>query len=149
VLWVYWDIDLIIRRTLVYSILTVILTLVYLGSVIILQRELAYFFQLDSSRIAVVISTLAVFALFTPLRSRIQRSIDRRFFRQKYDAEKVIAAFGASLRNEVDLDHLALSTQQVIQETMQPVHVSLWSIKVNRQPGGQLDRLPNKTNLIL
>jgi hypothetical protein len=121
-----WDIDLIIRRTLVYSILTMILTLIYFGSVVVLQNMLAFFFQLDSSNVAIVLSTLAIAALFTPLRGHIQERIDRRFYRQKYNAEKVLAAFSTTLRDEVDFDRLADLILEVVQETMQPAQVSLW-----------------------
>ena len=121
-----WDIDLVIRRTLVYSILTVILTFVYFGSVAVFQSLFALFFQIDSSGASIVLSTLAIAALFTPLRRRIQSDIDRRFYRQKYDAEKVLNAFNATLRDEVELARLKDSILHVVEETMQPDHVSLW-----------------------
>ncbi len=120
-----FDIDVIIRRTLVYSVLTALLALVYFGSVVVLQwlleRTLGW-----SSTPAVVLSTLGIAALFAPLRRSVQSVIDRRFYRRKYDAEKVLAAFAATARDETDLDALTAELVRVIQETMQPESVAVW-----------------------
>ena len=119
-----FDIDVIIRRTTSYAILTALLALVYFGSIVVLQQLLTPF--TGESDVAVVLSTLLIAALFLPLRRRVQTVIDRRFFRQKYDAEKVLAQFAATARDETDLDTLTAELLRVIQETMQPEQVSIW-----------------------
>jgi hypothetical protein len=122
-----FDIDILINRTLVYGSLTVSLAVVYVGSVVLLQGALrAITGQEQQPQLAVVISTLAIAALFGPLRRRIQMVIDRRFYRRKYDAEKTLAAFGTKLRDEVDLETLTGELVAVVEQTMQPAHVSLW-----------------------
>jgi hypothetical protein len=120
-----WDLDVLINRTLVYGTLTVILTVAYVGLVIGLQALLRAIISHDSG-IAIVISTLAIYFMFQPLRRRIQRMIDRRFYRSKYDAAKIIEVFSATLRHEVDLDQLREQLLAVVQETMQPAHALLW-----------------------
>jgi hypothetical protein len=120
-----WDIDLLINRTLVYGTLTLILTLVYVGLVIGLSALLRSIISHDSG-VAIVLSTLAIYWLFQPLRRRIQQIIDRRFYRRKYDAAKTLAAFSTTLRQEVDLDQLRQQLLAVVEDSMQPSHVSLW-----------------------
>jgi hypothetical protein len=136
-----WDIDLIIRRTLVYSILTVSLTPVYFGSVLWLEEVARLITGQRDSPIAIVLSTLAIAALFTPFRQGIQDRVDHRFYRQKYNAEKVLGVFNASLRNEVDLNHLTDSIQEVVNETLQPAHTSMWLCSVNLQPKEPLNNI--------
>lgn len=127
-----WDIDVIINRALVYSSLTVLLVALYVGLILALQALVrAVTGSLLQSPIVIVASTLMIAALFQPLRRRLQNIIDRRFYRRKYDAARVLATFSIALRNEVDLDQLREQLLTVVQETMQPTHVSLWL----RQPG--------------
>ena len=123
-----FDIDVIIRKTLVYGSLTLTLALVYFGSVILLQ-SLVTAVGGQQTAVVTVISTLLIAALFTPLRRRIQNDIDRRFFRKKYDAEKVVAAFGSSLREEVDLEDLQAQIVVVVDETLEPEFTNLWIIE--------------------
>ncbi len=120
-----WEIDVLINRTLVYGTLTASLALVYVGLVIGLQALLRSIISHDSG-VAIVISTLAIYWLFQPLRRRIQAIIDRRFYRSKYNAAKTVEAFSATLRQEVDLDQLREQLLAVVHETIQPTFVSLW-----------------------
>jgi hypothetical protein len=125
-----YDIDRIVNRALVYAVLTVSLVLVYLGGVISLQYGFRAFTG-GESQLAVVVSTLAIAALFNPLRRRIQAFIDRRFYRRKYDAANVLQTFSVKLRDETDLDQLTPELLAVLRETMQPAHVSLWLRKLD------------------
>ena len=120
-----YDIDLLINRTLVYGSLTALLALVYFSLIFALQSLFQGIFH-QNNAVAIVISTLVIAALFNPLRHRLQSIIDRRFYRRKYDAAKIVAAFSSTLRNEVDLDTLREQLITVVQETIQPSHVSLW-----------------------
>ncbi len=119
-----FDIDVIIRRTTSYALLTALLGLVYFGSVVVFQRLLAPL--TGESTAAVVLSTLLIAALFLPLRRRVQDTIDRRFTGRKYDAQKTLEAFAATVRNETDLDALTAELVRVIQETMEPENVTVW-----------------------
>lgn len=120
-----YDIDVIINRTLVYGALTVVLVLIYLGGVVTLQSAFRTVTG-QESQLAIVASTLAIAALFNPLRRRLQSFIDRRFYRRKYDARKTLEAFSTKLRDKTELETLNNELVGVVSETMQPVHVSLW-----------------------
>jgi hypothetical protein len=122
-----FDVDVLINRTLVYAILSATLAAVYFGGIVLLQRIFAGLTgQEKLPQLAIVASTLAIAALFDPLRRRIQSFIDRRFYRQKYDARKALEGFSAKLRNETDLDALSEDLVSAVRETVQPAHVSLW-----------------------
>jgi hypothetical protein len=120
-----FDIDIIIRKTLQYALLTGLLALVFFGSVILLQ-SLVENLTGEQSPLVIVLSTLAIAALFNPLRIRIQNFIDRRFYRKKYNAEQALSQFSATARDEVDMDKLTAALLDVVGETMQSESLSLW-----------------------
>ena len=121
-----YDVDLVIRRTLVYGILTTVLVAIYFGTILSLQSALLILTDRSQSEMTTVLSTLAIASLFNPLRTRIQSFIDRRFYRSKYDAQRTLVLFGKTLRSAVELDVLTDDLVQIVRETLQPEHVSLW-----------------------
>ncbi len=130
-----FDIDVIIRRTLVYAVVTSLLALAFYGSVLVLQ-QLFRGATGAQSPVAIVASTLAIAALFSPLRRRVQDFVDRRFFRRKYDAQQVLAWFATVARDETDLDALTGELARVVRETMQPEDVSVWLNETGRESIG-------------
>ncbi len=130
-----FDIGVIIRRTVTYAIVTALLLVIFFGSVILLQLVFAGIFpDVAKSEIVTVLSTLAIAALFVPMRNRIQALIDHRFNRKKYDAQKVLEKFGETVRDETDLEKLTNELVNVVQETMQPKSVTLW---LKQEPRGK------------
>jgi hypothetical protein len=121
-----WDIDLFINRAMVYAVLSVALALGYVGSIVLLQGVLYLLTGGEQSEIVTAVSTLALAATFQPVRRTIQDFVDRRFYRRKYEAERLLAAFSASVRDEVDLTRLTDDLLAVVDKTMSPAHVSLW-----------------------
>ena len=116
-----YDIDVVVNRTLVYGGLTAILVAVYIGTVLLCQLVLS-----PQSSLAIAASTLAVAGLFNPVRVRLQALVDRRFYRRKYDAERMLELFSVRLRDEIDLDTLVVELGGLLEETVQPAHISLW-----------------------
>jgi hypothetical protein len=135
-----YDIDILINRTLVYSLITAMLAVVYFGGVTTTQELFRVLTgQEEQPQLAIVVSTLLIAALFTPLHHRIQAFIDRRFYRSKYDAAKTLEAFSSKLRDETDLDALSDDLVGVVRQTMQPAHVSLWLRPEMPSKGQQAD----------
>lgn len=120
-----WDIDVIIRKTLAYSFLTAVLALVFFGSITLLQSAVSAVSG-QQSAVVTVLSTLLIAALFTPLRLRVQSLIDRRFYRQKYDAQQVLARFAITARDETDLDRLTGELAAIVTQSMQPEGLHVW-----------------------
>jgi hypothetical protein len=120
-----YEIDTLINRTLVYGSLTATLVALYFVGIVVLQSLFVVLIG-EKSTLAVVASTLVIAALFTPFRRRIQSVVDRSFYRRKYDARKTLESFSTQLRNETDLKALSDDLVEVVRETMQPAHVSLW-----------------------
>jgi hypothetical protein len=120
-----YDIDIIIRRTAVYASLTAALGLIYFGSVVVLQTVVGRA-TAEQSPLVIVFSTLLIAALFSPLRRRIQSFIDRRFYRNMYDAAQMLAQFAVAARDEVDMETLSAALLRVVEQTMQPEQTSLW-----------------------
>jgi len=129
-----------INRTLVYSLLTATLGLLYISLVVLLQALLGTIANQSHSELITVVSTLAIAALFIPLRRRIQNLIDKRFYRRKYDAARTLAAFSIKMRDATDLETLTQDLLEVIDETLQPAHVSVWLCEP--QAGGAPDGIP-------
>jgi hypothetical protein len=121
-----WDIDILINRALVYTVLSGTLLIVYLASVILLESILRAVTGEGSNQLVTVLSTLAIAASFAPLRREVQNAIDRRFYRSRYNAARTVESFGEGLREEVDLNTLSARLVAVVEETMQPEQVSLW-----------------------
>ena len=129
-----WDIDIIIRRTVTYALVTAMLLIVFFGSVILLQLAfVAIFPEFAGGEIVTVLSTLAIAALFVPLRNRVQNEIDKQFNRKKYDAQQVLQKFSETVRDETDIDKLTNELVNVVQETMQPKSVSVWLKKEGKK----------------
>jgi len=133
-----FDIDVLINRTLVYGSLTATLVAIYFGGIVLLQRVFVVLTG-ERSTLAVVASTLAIAAVFNPLRRQVQAFVDRRFYRSKYDARKTLEAFSAKLREETDLDALNAELVGLVEETLQPAHVSLWLRPETGANGEQAD----------
>jgi hypothetical protein len=135
-----WDIDIIINRGLIYGALTLILALIYFGTVTILQNLFTAVTG-QQSPVALVISTLIIAALFQPLYRRVQELINRRFFRGKYDAEKILAEFASTARDEVDLDNITAALLDAAEKTLQPAVISLWLKEPSRHSVESVEKL--------
>ena len=136
-----WDIDIFVNRALVYGALTAALAAAYFGSIVLLQATLRAVTGQESD-VVIVASTLAIAALFQPMRRVVQRFIDRRFYRRKYDAARTLTTFGETARDEVDLGRLSGALVGVVEETMQPAHVSVWLREGNSGKRGRMKAGP-------
>lgn len=121
-----WEIDFIIRRTLAYAFLTLTLAVIYFSSIILLQWTSLTLLGRSQSKLATVLSTLMIAALFLPLREQVQRGIDRRFYRRRYDSERALANFSAGLRHQTDLEQVSAQLLGVVESTLQPRQATLW-----------------------
>jgi hypothetical protein len=136
-----FDIDIIIHRTLVYSTLTLLLAVIYEVSVFTLQSLTSGLTFIRGNQLAIVASAFLIGGLFKPLHGRTQALVDRRFYRRKYNAARTLASFSTTIRDEVDLNQLGIKLMSVVDETMQPAHVSLWLRPSNWQKENQLQHL--------
>jgi hypothetical protein len=128
-----WDIDVLINRTLVYGLLTGTLALLYLGGVALLTGVFRALTG-QGDQLAIVATTLAIAALFNPLRRRIQAVIDRRFYRRRYDAARALAAFSGTVQDEVGLEDVSQALLRTVEETVQPLQTTIWLKEI--RPGG-------------
>jgi hypothetical protein len=140
-----WDIDTLINKALVYGLLTGVLAALYVGLVLGLERLAGLVSGQGAQPIVVVVSTLVIAAVFSPLRRRIQTLIDRRFYREKHDAARSLAAFSALLRREVDLEQIQVRLLDVVQETMQPASLSLWITPIESRAAADWARIASRT----
>ena len=138
-----WDIDLILRRTLIYSTLTGLLVLAYFGSVVVLESLSGLALGDSRTPLVSVVSTLGIAALFVPLRARVQRAIDRRFFRRRYDATRILSEASTGLRDETDLARLTAHVENVVADTLAPAHVALW-LNAGPRPAVAADAAPTE-----
>lgn len=134
-----WDVDVLINRALVYSAITGLLAVVYIGLIVAMQALLRAAIGLDSSRPGLVASTLAVALVFEPVRRRVQTLVDRRFYRSKFDAECALNAFGSSIQTELDPDRLKVQLVSIVKQTVQPAHVAVW-VNHHGSPSERADR---------
>lgn len=130
-----WDIDVFIRRTLTYALITALLVIVFFGSVVLLQQLFSGITGSGQNELVTVLSTLAIAALFVPVRNRVQNEIDKRFNRNRYNTQEVLADFANTVRDETDLEKLTGRLMQVVDETMQPKTVSVWLKKTTEYTG--------------
>ncbi len=121
-----WDIDVIVRRTLVYGLLSALLAGIYFGSVALLQTVITALTGQTRSELVTVVSTLAIAGLVLPLRNGLQKSIDRRFYRRKFNAEQALARFSAEMRDAVEMEAIAAQLMDAVEETLQPERIHVW-----------------------